>query len=347
MDGNGKMLIIRDMPNYPFLKTQWIIIYNFGLGSYVFVPDDTDFDINISGHELDDPFSLPDERITQLWFIVARDDAAAYVRYNILKCNWKFQWIYKNELYSCWGANRSANSYTSGKWTDEISSSLDNLTAAWVPDLYYAYGNDMYTLNLGDTRTIMHEQRFMLTNNILDPKVYQVTKVIDLNPSGIIKLSIKQDELNNKTDNIQLRICDYYTDSGDQKTETTQHPQMMKTDSHIQWMTLNDDGELEPLIDKSRQALYIGKNSYFEYTLPYSDMKSEWNLHIVDKNNEYTEREVSYYNGLMKITVLDNVSISIKPGKAKSLIGKRFTLTATDNNGDNMSSIILEVVDND
>lgn len=86
----------------------------------------------------------------------------------------------------------------------------------------------------------MHEQRFMLTNNIFDPKVYQVTKIIDLNPSGIIKLSIKQDELNNKTDNIQLRICDYYTESGDQKTETIQHPQMMKTNSHIQWMTLND-----------------------------------------------------------------------------------------------------------
>lgn len=49
----------------------------------------------------------------------------------------------------------------------------------------------------------------------------------------------------------------------------------------------------------------------------------------------------------MKMTVLDNVSISIKPGKAKSLIGKRFTLSATDNNGDNMSSIVLEVVDDD
>lgn len=91
----------------------------------------------------------------------------------------------------------------------------------------------------------------------------------------------------------------------------------------------------------------IGKNSYFEYTLPYSDMTSEWNLHIIDENNEYSERETSYYNGLMKITVLDNVSISIKPGKAKSLIGKRFTLSATDNNGDNLSSIILEVVDDD
>lgn len=341
---HSKLSILKDAVDY---YLQFRPKVHYPIGSYVFVPDDTDFDINISGHELDNPFSLPNERITQLWFIVGRDDAAAYVRYNILKCNWKFQWIYKNKLYSCWGANRSANSYTSGKWTDELSSSLDNLTAAWVPDLYYAYGNDMYTLKLGDTRTIMHEQRFMLTNNIFDPKVYQVTKIIDLNPSGIIKLSIKQDELNNKTDNIQLRICDYYTESGDQKTETIQHPQMMKTNSHIQWMTLNDDGELEPLIDRSRQVLYIGKNSYFEYTLPYSDMTSEWNLHIIDKNNEYSERETSYYNGLMKMTVLDNVSISIKPGKAKSLIGKRFTLSATDNNGDNMSSIVLEVVDDD
>ena len=24
------------------------------------------------------------------------------------------------ELYQCWGANRSANSYTSGKWTDYV-----------------------------------------------------------------------------------------------------------------------------------------------------------------------------------------------------------------------------------
>lgn len=43
----------------------------------------------------------------------------------------------------------------------------------------------------------MHEQRFMLSNNILDPKVYQVTKVTDLNPSGVIKYSIKQDDLDN------------------------------------------------------------------------------------------------------------------------------------------------------
>lgn len=107
---HAKLSILKDAVDY---YLQFRPKVHYPIGSYIFVPDDTDFDINISGNELDDPFSLPNERITQLWFIVGRDDAAAYVRYNILKCNWKFQWIYKNELYSVWGANRSANSYTS------------------------------------------------------------------------------------------------------------------------------------------------------------------------------------------------------------------------------------------
>ena len=155
-----------------------------------------------------------------------------------------------------------------------------------MPDIYYAYGNNLYELGLDDNRTVMHEQRFMLSNNILDPKVYQVTKVTDLNPSGVIKYSIKQDELDNKRDNVELQICDYYTDSGDQKTETIQKPQMMITKSQIRWLTLNDDGELEPLYDKSKQYLYLGMNSYFEYKLPYQDLKSEWNLSVYDRKNE-------------------------------------------------------------
>lgn len=107
---HSKMSILKDAVDY---YLQFRPKVHYPVGSYVFVPDDIGFDINLSGHELDDPFSLPDERITQLWFIVGRDDANAFVRYNILKCNWKFQWIYDNKLYKCWGSNRVANSYTS------------------------------------------------------------------------------------------------------------------------------------------------------------------------------------------------------------------------------------------
>ena len=116
---HAKLSILKDAVDY---YLQFRPKVHYPIGSYVFVPDDTDFDINISGHELDNPLSLPDERITQLWFIVGRDDANAFVRYNILKCNWKFQWIYDNKLYKCWGSNRSANSYTSGRWDDQYTS---------------------------------------------------------------------------------------------------------------------------------------------------------------------------------------------------------------------------------
>lgn len=33
----------------------------------------------------------------------------------------------------------------------------------------------------------------------------------------------------------------------------------MITSSQIEWMYLNDDGEIEPLLDRSKQFLYIGK----------------------------------------------------------------------------------------
>lgn len=317
---------------------------HYPIGSYVFIPDDTDFDINLSGSELDNPFTLPDDRITQLWFIVGRDDALSYVRYNVLKCNWNFKWLYKHNLYSCWGANRSASSYTSGKWTDEYSSALDNLTSAWIPDTYYTYGNNIYELGLSDTRTIMHEQRFMLTNNILDPKVYQVTKVVDLNPSGIIKLSIKQDELNEKRDNIKLKICDYYNDSGESNVSFVKDDSMPVVENpEIKWMQLNSEGELDEVLDDILKYLHIGQSSYFECIPSNVESHLNWNIEFVNVENHYSSEECSHFEGLIKITALKNGVISVKPGRTKKLIGKHYLLSAEDRYGFIRSSIELEV----
>lgn len=317
---------------------------HYPIGSYVFIPDDNDFDINLSGSELDNPFTLPDDRITQLWFIVGRDDALSYVRYNVLKCNWNFKWLYKHNLYSCWGANRSASSYTSGKWTDEYSSALDNLTSAWIPDTYYTYGNNIYELGLSDTRTIMHEQRFMLTNNILDPKVYQVTKVVDLNPSGIIKLSIKQDELNEKRDNIKLKICDYYNDSGESNVSFVKDDSMPVVENpEIKWMQLNSEGELDEVLDDILKYLHIGQSSYFECIPSNVESHLNWNIEFINVENHYSSEECSHFEGLIKITALKNGVISVKPGRTKKLIGKHYLLSAEDRYGFIRSSIELEV----
>ena len=185
----------------------------------------------------------------------------------ILKCDWEFRWIYKNQLMTCWACSRNANSYTSGVWRDNLSSSLDDLTQAWLPDLRYVYEDKLESLGMCDTRTIMHGQRFFLSNNDLDPKIYEVTKIKDINPQGVIKLSIKQHEINIKRDNLELRICDYYTDDGDIQIEKPIVKEQATTSSdhsEILWMMLNENGELEENIDPTLEILKIGKTSYFE-----------------------------------------------------------------------------------
>lgn len=86
---------------------------HYPVGSYVIVPDDTSFDINLTEDELKNPFLQPTSNRTQWWIIVGRDEAPAFVRYMILKCDWDFRWVYKGKLMSCWACSRNASSYTS------------------------------------------------------------------------------------------------------------------------------------------------------------------------------------------------------------------------------------------
>ena len=81
------------------------------VGTYVFIPDDDSFDLDINEN---DPLNGD---VSNLWMIVGRDDANQFVRYMVLKINWKFRWVYghgdRKGIYSCWGCARNANSYTS------------------------------------------------------------------------------------------------------------------------------------------------------------------------------------------------------------------------------------------
>jgi len=94
---------------------------HYPIGSYVIVPDDNDFDVNLTEEQLLNPFSQPVDDRTQWWFIVGKDEARSYVRYNILKCNYEFKWIWKGQIMRCFGSARNANSYTSGRWLDKTN----------------------------------------------------------------------------------------------------------------------------------------------------------------------------------------------------------------------------------
>lgn len=311
---------------------------HYPIGSYVIVPDDASPQINLSTEEMKNPFNQPVNERTQWWIIVGRDEANAFVRYNILKCNWNFQWMYDGKIQSCYGALRNANSYTSGKWTDEISSSLDNLIGAWLPDLYHIYGENVQTLGMSDTRTIFYEQRFMITNNILEPRVYQVTKIVDVFPHGIMKLSLKQDDYHATRDNVDLLICDYYSQIGESKIDYT--PSAILS-SHIHNMKLNEHNELELVSTDANSDIYIGTYAYFVAEFPDNSILSNWK--IILNNPEDYEKSSSYYENLLKMEQIDSHTLLLKPGKAKSLIGKTFTLSVSDEKGEYYSSIELEV----
>ena len=311
---------------------------HYPVGSYVIVPDDTNFDINLSDSEIDKPFTQPVENRTQWWIIVGRDEANVYVRYMILKCDWDFRWIYKGKLMTCWACSKNANSYTSGVWRDEYSMSLDNLTSAFLPDTYHVYGDKLEELGLSDTRTVMYLQRFFMSNNDLEPKIYQVTKITDINPQGIIKLSIKQDELNEKRDNIELRVCDYYTDEGDILIDKPiiDIPDNTRT-STIKWMDINENGEL---IEGMQSKLQLGQTYYFEVKFSDENIDPQWRIDLV---GDYSEENIEKYIGYMKLTKFDNTTLALKPAKASSLKGKKFVLSVEDINGQYSSSIELEV----
>lgn len=188
----------------------------------------------------------------------------------------------------------------------------------------------------------MHEQRFMLTHNKLDPKVYQATKITDLFPAGIIKMSLKQDDVNPVRDNLDLLICDYYDENGE-----TAHDHTLPEDPAVvtisQYIVDPASGELVKT-DSLDTQLRIGKTSYYHADFQ-GLLSAEWNIEFInDGESSVSTEDAQYYCGLIKLSRYSDSIVSVKPGKAKSLIGKKFRLVMADTDHSCAGSLDLEVI---
>ena len=321
---------------------------HYPVGTYVFIPNDMDYNIGFEEEDPVDPFKDENFDVNKLWLIVGKNDANEFVRYNIIKCNWNFRWIARvngeNKILNVWGAVRNANSYTSGVWTADYTTALDNITNAWIPDIFLLYEDKLSDYDLCDTRYLRHEHRFMLTHNKLDPKVYTVTKVQDLVPQGIIKLTLKQDELNNVRDNVDLMLCDYYNSFGEVVTKQESH--IDDTARSFLWSAIIDENGVLQRNQEQDNILHIAVISYFnvEFFLKgkLQDLNAEWRINY-NGSSELSEDEIKHLCDLMVMRQIDKSTISIKPAKTNKLIGERFILSVQDSNGDYASSIELEV----
>lgn len=324
---------------------------HFKLGTYVIVPDDTSPKTNTD--DLEDPFDQDYADRTQWWLIVGRTDANQFVRYSILKCNYDFKWVYNGEVCHCYGCVRNANSYTSGEYQNDMTLTLDNINSAWLPDTLFTYGKNYESLGLDDIQSIDLGMRFMISDNTIHPKTYEVSKVTELVPAGIIKLTMKQKPFDAKRDNIPLQICDYYDENGDSlvnpPTPTPPDPSDPSAPtSTIHRCVMNDDGELEYADDipDFNKNLRLNKVSYFlaDFSDEYSGQYI-WKVRVKDnykdENDEYidkyTDEQEDKLEDYIQIVNFEDGSCSLKPSRVKDLLGVSFVLSVSDENGGHYS----------
>ena len=326
---------------------------HYPVGTYVFIPDDTSSEIGFYEYQPEDPFKDLNFTVSKLWMIVGRDDSTQFVRYNIIRCNWNFRWVYKlhgeYQIMHVWGSVRNANSYTSGVWTADYMTQLDQITSAWMPDTYQLYGDKLSEFDICDSRYIQHDERFMITNNIIDPKIYRVTKVQDLVPLGLVKMTLKQTEFDPRVDNRELLLCNYYDRMGEIKPIETEIVDDKQYVSIIYQGIINSNGELEKGEEISDIVpIDIGKTIYFitefyDEDFIRENVESEYRIEVVDENNTLSNEDKKYLEKLVKITVLDVNTISIKVGKSMKVSGTQYKLFIQDKDGHYSSSIVLEV----
>ena len=154
---------------------------DIGVGSYVYMEDE--------------------DGEWKWWLITAIDERPQFRQYIILECNWTLKWVVDNQIHSCLAVQRYQNSYSSGLNSGSRITGVDDITAMWVP-------------TNASTQTIGYNQRFLISDVGRVPALcYEVSKISDTSPVGLVKFSLTQTTFNEQTDNVDLMIADYWKNS--------------------------------------------------------------------------------------------------------------------------------------
>lgn len=134
------------------------------IGAYVDIPDD--------------------EGVLQTWLIVLKDNKPQFPMYYVLKCNWTLKWVIGDKVYKVLGCLRNQNSYNSGLWTSNTFTTVENQNKFWMPTTPY-------------TQTIGYGQRFVINDSGRTiPIVWKCSKVEDVQPIGLTRLTLAQEVAN-------------------------------------------------------------------------------------------------------------------------------------------------------
>lgn len=164
-----------------------------------------------------------------------------------------------------------------------------------------------------ETKTIDYNIRFMLSDNDLIPKTYEISKVLDVFPIGTIQCTLAQTLYNKHTDfcgkdfdyfgdNSIHRVCDFYQSSikPDKDISTGEVPQFTK------WT-----------LSGSNEELYVYGYPQVITATPEKETTSvpKWKIFI--DNEDVIYKLDSDYTGSETDTFIDNY-LKYKSGEAES-----------------------------
>lgn len=129
------------------------------------------------------------------WLIVDKADfyAPQFSTFEILPCDYVFQWVYDNKKYQMAGCLRSQNSYNSGEWTADKTTTVQDQSKPLLP------------LNR-TSETLFYNQRIIIDAKVLigDPRTWQISKINRVTPKGIVHFTIAQTLFDKHTDYIEF-----------------------------------------------------------------------------------------------------------------------------------------------
>lgn len=135
--------------------------------------------------------------IYRKWLVTERADwlGLQFPTWYILPVDYVYQWVYRdlkgNAIkYQMCGVQRSQSSYNQGTWLDYKIESVENQRKGILPM------NDI-------SATIFYNQRFIISAPIPEPLAWRLTKVEDVSPNGVRRLTFAQDRWNQHSDYVE------------------------------------------------------------------------------------------------------------------------------------------------
>ena len=232
---------------------------------------------------------IPNEKkVYEKWLILTMEQGNQFIKYNILPCNYLFEWVetngqnrYKRRM---WGCDRQQLSYDAGTWIDRYFNSVNNVEKAYLP-------LNSITENINYVGEDGNNQRMIISAKIKHPLVWKLTKLENTKPIGILQLTFSQSEFNEHSDYIETdengNIIGMWADynSGIEPTDPdTPSPTPSSAYGKItaSTSTIKVGGSYKTITLK----LYNSDNE--EVTDNYSASTFDWNCYVTD-DNEMTD----------------------------------------------------------